>query len=129
MSDLVFSFDAPAPLLSMNQKASREHRGFEQLWRDAAYYAYIAAFPGEGPKGRRLGPSIVRCSLPVMDRRRRDPSNFQATVKRIVDGITNAGAWPDDTPDWVDQRNPTFHRIVEGRRLLAFVRIAPMGED
>jgi hypothetical protein len=48
-------------------------------------------------------------------------------VKRIVDGITMAGAWPDDTPDWVDQRNPSFHRLdPDDRRMQVIVRLEPM---
>jgi len=110
VSEWIIVFDAPAPLLSMNQKKNMENRQFEQAWRDAAYYAYVAAFPGVGPSGRSLPPCIVHTLLPIRADRGRDPSNFQATVKRIVDGIQRAGAWPDDTPDWVDQRNPRFYK-------------------
>lgn len=122
MTEVVISFDAPAPLLSMNGKKSYGTRKFEQAWRDAAYYAYVAAFPGHGPKARAMKPCIVHCSLPIGQERRRDPSNFQATVKRIVDGIQRAGAWPDDTPDWVDQRNPTFYKDAS-RRQTVYVRL------
>lgn len=107
MASLVtVTFEAPGPLLSMNVKGSYANRKNEQVWRDCAYYHYIRQFPEQGPSGRRLGPSEVFTSLPVPDRRRRDPINFAATVKRIVDGITNAGAWPDDTPEWVTQHMP-----------------------
>lgn len=127
MSDVTFMFDAPGPLMSMNDKPNMAQRKNEQSWRDAAYYAFVAAFPGKGPNGRVQPPCIVHTSLPVSEDRRRDPSNFQATVKRIVDGITRAGAWPDDTPDWVDQRNPSFRRLDNGdRRRQVIVRLEPM---
>lgn len=119
------SFGAPAPLLSMNQKASRTIREHEQLWRDAAYWGYCRSWPGVGPSGRALPPCIVRTLLPVTVERRRDPANFQATVKRIVDGIQNAGAWPDDTPEFVDQRNPTF-RLDTGPHQLVHVTLEEM---
>lgn len=127
MSGVTFLFDAPGPLLSMNQKPNMTQRKNEQAWRDAAYYAYIAAFPGKGPDERAMPPCIVHTTLPVKDRRRRDPSNFQATVKRIVDGITMAGAWPDDTPDWVDQRNPSFRRLdFNDFRKRVIIKLEPM---
>ena len=110
MADIVLQFPAPAPLLSMNTKQDRTSRKHHQAWRDAAYYRYIEAHPGVGPKGRALGPCVAHISLPIESARRRDPANFQATVKPIIDGIQRAGAWPDDTPDWVDQRNPSFHK-------------------
>lgn len=125
MSEWIVRFDQPAPLLSMNQKQNMEQRRHEQTWRDAAYYAFVASWPGVGPAGRVLPPCIVHTVLPVQQERRRDPSNFQATVKRIVDGITRAGAWPDDTPDWVDQRNPSFYRDPSPRQLV-FVRLEEM---
>lgn len=124
-TEFLFHFDRPAPLLSMNDKKNMANRKFEQAWRDAAYYAYIAAFPGVGPSGRALPPCIVRTLLPVEADRRRDPSNFQATVKRIVDGITMAGAWPDDTPEFVDQRNPAFYKD-ETTRQLVLIRLESM---
>lgn len=125
MDDLIFYFDAPAPLLSMNDKKNMTTRRHEQEWRDAAYWAYCAAFPGVGPSGRSQPPCIVHTLLPVKSDRRRDPANFQATVKRIVDGITNAGAWPDDTPDWVDQRNPRFY-TDDSPHQTVIVRLEPM---
>jgi hypothetical protein len=125
MNEWVVTFDAPAPLLSMNQKKNMASRRFEQEWRDAAYYAYVAAFPGMGPSGRALPPCIVHTLLPTRSERRRDPANFQATVKRIVDGIQRAGAWPDDTPDWVDQRNPRFY-TDDSPHQTVIIRLEPM---
>lgn len=120
-SIITVTFDAPGPLLSMNDKGSFSNRRNEQVWRDTAYYHYIRQFPGEGPSGRRLGPSEVFTSLPVPDRRRRDPINFAATVKRVIDGITNAGAWPDDTPDWVTQHVPHL-RVTKDNLVIITIR-------
>ena len=45
-------------------------------------------------------PSLERARLVVEiafpDRRRRDPHNYMATVKPIVDGLVDAGVLPDD---------------------------------
>jgi hypothetical protein len=106
-----FEFQAPAPLLSMNQAATRARRGYHQAWRDAAYLHYRNTFS----YSLKLPPCDVRISLPVTTRVRRDAANFQATVKPIVDGIQRAGAWPDDTEEFCTQHNPTFHYV--GREL------------
>lgn len=111
-------FDAPAPLLSMNQRASRTRRQYHQAWRDAAYVHYRNQL-----RGVRLPPCIVEISLPVTTNVRRDAANFQATVKPIVDGIQRAGAWPDDTDEFCDQRNPTFRKVNRGERKLVTVRM------
>lgn len=125
MTEVIVEFDAPGPLLSMNGKKNMATRKLEMAWRDAAYFAYCSAFPGKGPKARWLPPCIVHTVLPVGQERRRDPANFQATVKRIVDGIQRAGAWPDDTPDWVDQRNPSFYKDAT-RHQRVIVRLEQM---
>jgi Holliday junction resolvase RusA-like endonuclease len=124
--DFNIVFVAPGALLSMNKQQSYSNRKLEQLWRDTAYYAYIQEFPNVGPAGRRLPPCHVRTALPIPDRRRRDPINFAATVKRIVDGITVAGAWPDDCPEFVTQHVPSF-RVSKDQ--LVVVRITERTEQ
>jgi hypothetical protein len=119
----VLTFEAPAPLLSMNQKPSRTITEYKQAWRDTAYYRYIEMFPGVGPKGRALPPCSVHILLPARTRVRRDSSNFQATVKPIIDGITRAGAWPDDTDHYVDQLNPRFYFPALGLPMTVVVRM------
>lgn len=110
---IVLEFDWPADPLSMNEGASYDRRLREQLWRDAAHWYWIHAHPGVGPAGRTSRPATVSTLITFRQKRRRDPINFAATVKRIVDGLVLAGAWPDDTPDWVDQRIPDL--LVTGR--------------
>jgi len=45
-------------------------------------------------------PSFVRVTFGVRDPgRRRDPHNYMPTVKAIIDGLVDAGVWPDDTPE------------------------------
>lgn len=54
--------------------------------------------------------------------RRRDPHNYFPTVKPVVDGLIDAGLWPDDTPEWVTTTEPTLRAygsraeiVVNGR--------------
>jgi hypothetical protein len=55
-------------------------------------------------------PSRVDVIVAVATNRTRDPINYSVTVvKPIVDGLVEAGLWPDDHPVWVIQEMPTFH--------------------
>jgi hypothetical protein len=55
---------------------------------------------------RPHGPSFVRLHIDVPDRRRRDPANLTPVTKAVVDGLVDAGVWPDDTPDWITTIEP-----------------------
>ena len=118
-----FSMPLPAPIWSTN--ADRNMNAYERaerikLWKTATRYHYQNEFHGKGQM-----PSVVRLVLPVPDRRKRDPHNFCGTVlKAVVDGLVQAGAWPDDTPDFVGHREPEF--LLKGR--LVVVSWSPMPE-
>lgn len=94
----------------MNQRkhwawiAKRKH-----AWREAAK---IAALGWQSdPKMRRMnGTAMVSFVFPVTTNRRRDPHNFYPTIKPIIDGLTDAGLWPDDTPEYVMTVEPFFSR-------------------
>lgn len=66
-------------------------------WRTAAAWAAKAA------KVPALGPSRVIGQLLMTPRRRSriDPSNYSLTAAAAVDGLVDAGIWPDDSSDWV----------------------------
>lgn len=48
--------------------------------------------------------------------------HYFATVKPIVDGLVDAGLWPDDTPEWVTTTEP---RLVVRRDGLVRVVLVP----
>lgn len=121
--DVVMTFDPPAEPLSMNDKDNRASGRSKQAWRDAAYFHWCRIHPGVGPSDRAAPtPSVVHVVLPFDVRRRRDPINFARTVKAIVDGMRMAGAWPDDTSDYVTQELPT---LTVGAKLPVVVRVSP----
>ena len=60
------------------------------------------------------GPWDVHVRLDVPDKRRRDPANYAPTIKCLVDGLTDAGWWPDDTPEYVRTHEPELRPV--GRR-------------
>lgn len=58
-----------------------------------------------------MDPGIVQIDIGVKTNARRDPHNYCGTVlKAVIDGLVLAGAWPDDTPDWVGHRESVFHK-------------------
>ena len=40
---------------------------------------------------------------------RRDPSNYHATQKPLLDGLVDAGVVKDDTPKYVEEKTPVIH--------------------
>ena len=78
-------------------------------WRRAAWAHAVNAI-SRGRLQRGTPPCIVRVRIPVTSlNRRRDPHNYVATVKPIIDGLVDARIWPDDTADWVTVVDPVFH--------------------
>lgn len=66
-------------------------------WRTAAGWAAKAA------KIPALGPSRIVAELVLSARRTHniDPNNWVDTAKPCVDGLVDAGIWPDDNVSWV----------------------------
>ena len=107
MADVEIRFTPPVQLLNMNQRLHwTVQRRLAREWRSAACWAATAI--ATSPRWRRQPPCFVFVELPVADRRRRDPANYAPTVKHIVDGLVDAGCWPDDTPEWVTTTEPTL---------------------
>ncbi len=78
-----------------------------KAWRQCSYVECLRA--NVGP----LGPSIVTVTLPFKTNTRRDPMNYVGTcVKAIVDGLVDAGCWPDDTAEFVTITQPILSRAT-----------------
>ena len=81
----------PKQLLTSNQrlhwalKATRT-----RYWRDLAFIHSKASRPVLLAKAR------VTVTFTWPDKRDRDPGNWAPTAKALVDGLTDAGWWPDD---------------------------------
>lgn len=106
----------------MNEGDTWKVRNAAAAWRDAAYYRWIEHFPSVGPSGRSAPcPAVVHVTIPFPQQRRRDPINYAKTVKHIVDGFVMAGAWSDDTIDYVEQQIPT---LIKGTELPVLVRVS-----
>ena len=70
-----------------------------QDWKSRAWLAWLEA---NRPRVRRK----VRVSLVVRRARRVDPDNAWASVKAILDGLTDEpgrlALWPNDSADWIE---------------------------
>ena len=70
-----------------------------------------------------LSPCIVTVVWFAPDKRRRDTDSLGFFLKSALDGLTAAGAWPDDNSDWfvetrlsidkTDTGNPRIEIIIE----------------
>ncbi len=104
---------APTRRLTMNDRPhwSTRHR-LTKGWRGAAFRSAIAEL-GTAPSGRRQPAAWLQVVFHVSDPgRRRDPHNWAPTEKAIVDGLVDAGLWPDDTPEHVLVVPCEFHRAT-----------------
>lgn len=81
-----------------------------QTWKEAARLAMRSWLNTHPDVSRPLPFAVVQVVIPFDKRRRRDPHNWCGTVlKAVVDGMVKAGAWPDDTPEWVGHREPVLY--------------------
>jgi crossover junction endodeoxyribonuclease RusA len=120
---ILIEFAPPAPLLSSNDRLHHMKRyQREGLWQEAAWaFALAQIKPADRPQRR----SLVHVTLPCKSlKTRRDPHNFFATVKPIVDGLVHAGLWPDDTPEYVKVDEPSFWTASS-----VLVEISMIGQD
>jgi len=79
------------------------------VWRETAHILGLTKVKEAQAltRGRR---ALVQFAFPVSQNRRRDPHNYYPTIKPIIDGLTDAGFWPDDTPEYVATREPMFYK-------------------
>ena len=75
-----------------------------QHWRVKArltkYWRHRAGLTARGLMNKgawtKPGPAHVLVTITWPDQRRRDPANWAPTAKAIVDGLVDAGVFPDD---------------------------------
>jgi crossover junction endodeoxyribonuclease RusA len=104
---VTLTFPQPAPRLSMNGRYHwRKRSTLTKAWRSATYWTVARELSVTTHNAQP--PSFVRVTFPVADNRRRAADNPAPTVKAIVDGLVDAGVWPDDTPEWVETLGSRF---------------------
>jgi len=109
----MFSFPPPDKPWSTNQdRTLNPYTRADRIatWKGATMVTY-KSWCVQNKRRRSLVPSLVRVHIPFAQNRRRDPHNYCGTVvKAIIDGLVNAGAWPDDTPEYVEHLSPVLYK-------------------
>ena len=89
--------------MSMNDREHwRRKAERTKAWRTCAFVA------ARNAGVRNVGPSFVQVTFSVGRDVKRDPHNMAPTIKAIVDGLTDAGCWPDDDSSHVAIVDPLF---------------------
>ena len=123
---ITVTFHVPDELQNLNQRWHwAKQARVTRHWRDTAAWAATVATRGTPLP---LGPSTIRTTIAVYGRRRRDPANYTPTVKACVDGLVDAGLWPDDTPDWVETIEPRLRVIQRGMPQTIDIEITPRNQ-
>lgn len=125
-TEVRFRFDPPATVESTNAVGKWHHTRlapWRRTWRTGAYTAALEQRAVlEQVAGCRVQVSVA---LPVSGNQRRDPANYRATTKPVIDGITDAGLiWPDDNAVWVTETEP---RLWHGEHVV--VRLVVLDPD
>ena len=93
MHPVNLTIGAPAGFMNANHRPNWAARARDtRAWREAAWAH--ARSENLAPRDRRARVIVV---FHHADRRRRDVGNLAPTAKAIVDGLTDAGLWPDDS--------------------------------
>lgn len=86
------------------------------LWKGVTQLEWVSQANRAGrPKAVVPSGSLVRVDVPFTTHRRRDPHNYCGTVlKAVIDGMVLAGAWPDDTHEYLEHLAPTLYVSKHG---------------
>lgn len=118
---ITFEFYPPYEPWSLNMERTKHWSWRAKRARDYRFAAMVAA------RNAGIGPqpaSTVRVELPFAKASsRRDPSNYLPAVKAIVDGLVDAGLWPDDTGEYVSVSEPV---LVRAERVVVYLSPRPL---
>lgn len=122
-------FDVPDKPWSTNQDRNLHHQTRAKkikCWKTATVVAYKNQL-----KGRELPPdAMVKVTIPFTTNQKRDPHNYCGTVvKAVIDGLVKGGAWPDDTPNYVDHISPICLKDKNGKVIVDILWERPIDDE
>ena len=125
MTPVVITFERPEKWLNANDRRhwATRARSVRNWRRCAEMYARQADVAN-----RITGPSTVAIALTFATRRTRDAHNWGPTLKACIDGLVDAGAWPDDCTDWVRTLEPEL-LVDKARPNWVTITITPKGTE
>jgi hypothetical protein len=104
--ELTFSFEQPNVALSLNKSNSMHwatRRRHLEPWRTMLRMAYNKATLHQEMS---IGPVDIAFTFTFARNGRRDPHNYIATVKPLIDELVDLALVPDDTAEWVSVAEP-----------------------
>jgi crossover junction endodeoxyribonuclease RusA len=111
------------PLLNANRSRRQHWSAVRRTARDIRQAAFLAARSQHIPLLDRA--HVVYVIHPTPQTRRRDPSNWAETGKAAVDGLVDAGVFPDDDSEHVIGPDPRLGEPVKGGQFV--LHITPAG--
>jgi crossover junction endodeoxyribonuclease RusA len=115
-------YPAPVPPWTTNDER-RMH--WAAVGKRVQAWKFAARVHAQSQHLQDLPPSTISMSITYPTNRIRDPHNLVGTIlKATIDGLVDAGCWPDDNPKWVHIHEPTIS-IQPGPHLVT-VTIEPL---
>lgn len=116
MDEPIFTLRIPRPCeyITLNNSGTRSNRWAYQTmkrqWVEATIWALRSQMRKQGiliPPISPLPPCTLDWAFYFNTNRRRDPDNYVATRKPVLDTmVREAMLWPDDNPTWVSNLEP-----------------------
>jgi hypothetical protein len=115
-------FKQPSKPLSLNAAYSMhwsKRRKYFQDWELTLKIAYSMLIAREDIE---VAPMDLEFTFTFDKNTRRDPHNYIATVKKLIDVLVSEGLVPDDTAEWISVKEPIL-RIDKDN--LCIIKITP----
>lgn len=112
MKQYLIIFNQPSKPLSLNQAYSMhwsKRRKYFQDWELVLKMAYSTLIEREAIPQVAMD---LEFTFTFAKNTRRDPHNYIATVKKLIDVLVKEGLVPDDTAEWISVKEPIL-RIDE----------------
>jgi len=110
----------PHPGIWLNQNDRSHWRAVHKRKKEWETITMSALLYNNFP--RNLPPCQVDSIFIFARNARRDPMNFTATTKVIIDELVRWRCWPDDNQRWVDERTP---QLTTGTRMGVRIILTP----